>query len=123
MRDADGHPRFLHTAAGIIPAGSILLTGTPGGTAIREPGLLRKAEIFLRGGLSLAGARRVFIEDAERDIADSDYLQAGERVDSWVEFLGRQRWQVVVARDREPYGISSTAACGPGISIRPVSSP
>ena len=37
MRDASGEPRFVHNAKGVIPAGSIILTGTPGGTAIREP--------------------------------------------------------------------------------------
>ena len=47
MRDAGGEPRYTHTPEGIIPAGSIILTGTPGGTAIREPGPLEKLELFL----------------------------------------------------------------------------
>jgi len=121
MRDADGNPRYLHDANGIIPAGSIILTGTPGGTAIQEPGLLQKAELFLRGGFSLEGARQIFIQDTERDIAASAYLEAGDRVESWVEYLGRQRWSVVADAERNPYGISAIGACEPGSRPQPVS--
>jgi hypothetical protein len=114
MRDAYGNPRYLHDADGVIPAGSLILTGTPAGTAIREPGLLQKAELFLRGGFSLEGARELFIQDAERDIAVTAYLETGDRVESWVEYLGRQRWSVVADVEREPYGIISAGACEPG---------
>jgi hypothetical protein len=120
MRDADGRPRFLHNAAGVIPAGSILLTGTPGGTAIREPDLLAKAELFLRGGFSIPGARRVFVEELESDIGTSLYLQPGDRVEGWVESLGRQRWPVVADTAREPYGVMATGACDPGTMPHPV---
>jgi len=121
MRDAYGNPRYLHDADGIIPAGSLILTGTPGGTAIRKPGLLHKAELFLRGGFSLEGARGIFVEDAEQDIGATAYLQTGDRVESWVEHLGRQRWSVVVDAEREPYGIDSAGACEPGSRPHPVS--
>lgn len=120
MRDAWGNPRYLHDADGIIPAGSIILSGTPGGTAIHEPGLLYKAELFLRGGLSLDAAREIFVEDAEQDIGATAYLETGDRVESWVEHLGRQRWSVVDAK-REPYGIDSAGACEPGSRPHPVS--
>jgi 2-keto-4-pentenoate hydratase/2-oxohepta-3-ene-1,7-dioic acid hydratase in catechol pathway len=121
MRDAYGNPRYLHDADGVIPAGSLILTGTPGGTAIREPGLLHKAELFLRGGFSLEAARQIFVEDAEHDIAATAYLETGDRVESWVEYLGRQRWSVVADADREPYGIDSSGDCEPGSRPHPVS--
>lgn len=122
MRDAYGKPRYLHNADGIIPAGSLILTGTPGGTAIRKPGLIYKAELFLRGGFSLDGARQVFVQDAERQIDAAAYLQDGDQVGSWVEHLGRQRWSVVADVEAEPYGASGTGACKPGSRPQPVSS-
>ena len=121
MRDAYGNPRYLHDADGVIPAGSLILTGTPGGTAIRKPGLLQKAELFLRGGFSLEAARRIFVEDAEQDIGATAYLEGGDRVESWVEYLGRQRWSVVADAERVPYGISSSGACESGSRPQPVS--
>ena len=121
MRDAYGNPRYLHDADGVIPAGSLILTGTPGGTAIREPGLGYKAELFLRGGLSQDGARRIFVEDAEHDIGTTAYLEDGDRVEGWIEYLGRQRWSVVADAEREAYGIDSTGACEPGSRPQPVS--
>jgi 2-keto-4-pentenoate hydratase/2-oxohepta-3-ene-1,7-dioic acid hydratase in catechol pathway len=120
MRDAYGNPRYLHNADGIIPAGSLILTGTPGGTAIRKPGLIYKAELFLRGGFSLDAARQVFVEDAEQGIDATAYLQDGDRVESWVEHLGRQRWSVVADVEGEPYGAVGTGACEPGSRPHPV---
>ena len=114
MRDAFGKPRYLHNADDVIPAGSLILTGTPGGTAIREPGLMYKAELFLRGGFSLDGARQVFVEDSEEQIDEAAYLQDGDRVGGWIEHLGRQRWSVAVDVDGEPYGELDTGACEPG---------
>jgi len=121
MRDAYGNPRYLHDADGVIPAGSLILTGTPGGTAIRKPGLLHKAELFLRGGFSLEGARQLFVENAEQDIGATAYLEGGDRVESWVEHLGRQRWSVEVDAERELYGIGSSGACEPSSRPHPVS--
>ena len=121
MRDARGQPRYLHNAVGVIPAGSIILTGTPGGTAIRKPGLWQKAELLVRGGFSLEGARQVFVEDSEQNVADSDYLHIGDRVESWVEFLGRQRWSVVADPEHKPYGVDGTGACESDSRPQPVS--
>ena len=121
MRDAYGNPRYLHDADGVIPAGSLILTGTPGGTAIREPGLWYKAELFLRGGFSLDAARQIFVEDAEHDIGTTAYLEGGDRVESWIEHLGRQRWSVVADAERKAYGTNSTGACEPGSRPHPLS--
>lgn len=123
MRDANGHPRYVHDADGIIPAGSIILTGTPGGTAVQEPRMLEKAELFLRGGFSLEGARKKFIEDAEQNIGDTPYLQIGDRVESWVEHLGRQRWSVVPEAGHRPYGVDSNEACPPEGRPQPLAQP
>ncbi len=113
MRDAQGHPQFLHDADGIIPAGSIILTGTPGGTAIQEPGLLERLGLFVRGGFSVEGAKRIFIRELEQQVANTAYLEPGDEVESWVQYLGRQRWQVVLDAQRKPYGINATGACSP----------
>jgi 2-keto-4-pentenoate hydratase/2-oxohepta-3-ene-1,7-dioic acid hydratase in catechol pathway len=123
MRDADLQPRFVHDARGIIPAGSIILTGTPGGTAIREPRLLEKAELFLRGGFSREGARKAFIEVAEHTVSSLPYLETGDEVESWVETLGRQRWTVSDGGELKPYGVAGSGACEPGTRPQPVSSP
>jgi 2-keto-4-pentenoate hydratase/2-oxohepta-3-ene-1,7-dioic acid hydratase in catechol pathway len=123
MRDANGHPRYVHTADGVIPAGSIILTGTPGGTAVQEPRMLEKAELFLRGGFSVDGARRKFIEDAEQNVGDTPYLQVGDRVESWVEHLGRQRWSVVPDTEAKPYGIEVMESCPPDARPQPLPQP
>jgi len=78
MRDASGAARHTHTPAGILPAGSVILTGTPGGTAIQEPGLLDKIDLFVRGGFSVSGARQRMISDSENHIEDSRYLEPGD---------------------------------------------
>jgi len=111
MRDAAGVPRYTHTPQGIIPAGSIILTGTPGGTALREPGPLQKLGLFLRGGLSLSGARQRMIRDSETAIADSRYLEPGDRVETWITRLGRQRWGVLADAAPARYGVDSSGNC------------
>lgn len=111
MRDAGGEPRYTHTAAGIIPAGSIILTGTPGGTAIREPDTLEKLVLFLRGGLSIPGARHQLILDSESHIQDSRYLEPGDLVETAITLLGRQRWRVEKGSKLNRYGTDSPGDC------------
>jgi 2-keto-4-pentenoate hydratase/2-oxohepta-3-ene-1,7-dioic acid hydratase in catechol pathway len=123
MRDADGNPRYVHDVNGVIPAGSILLTGTPGGTAIQKPGLLDKLQLFVRGGFTMEGAKQTFILDSEQNISDSAYLEAGDRVESWVQYLGRQRWPVMADTGGASYGINSMGACPPGSHPRGLSQP
>jgi 2-keto-4-pentenoate hydratase/2-oxohepta-3-ene-1,7-dioic acid hydratase in catechol pathway len=120
MRDAYGEQRFVHDANGRIPAGSIILTGTPGGTAIHEPRLIDKGALFVRGGFSPAGARRTYILDMERDAAAMGFLQTGDEVESWIDGLGRQRWEVVASERDAPYGTAGSRACEPGARPQPV---
>jgi len=112
MRDANGEPRYTHTDAGIVPAGSIILTGTPGGTAIREPDALEKLVLFLRGGLSISGARHQLIADSESRLEDSRYLEPGDLVETAITLLGQQRWRVVEGSRLNRYGIDSPGDCG-----------
>ncbi|MCD6390338.1 MAG: fumarylacetoacetate hydrolase family protein [Desulfobulbaceae bacterium] len=95
MPDAQGVPRYLHTEQGIIPAGSLLLTGTPGGTAIKSPGIWQKIRLFVTGGLSKEGARQQYVLNSEEKSDALGYLRPGDTVECWISGLGRQRWQVV----------------------------
>jgi len=119
MRDASGTPRYTHTPAGIIPAGSVILTGTPGGTAIRQPGLLEKVDLFLRGGFSLAGARQRMITDSESHIQDSRYLEPGDQVETSITLLGRQHWTVVLDETLDRYGIDAPGDCNSSVNTDP----
>ena len=111
MRDADGKPRYTQTAAGIIPAGSLVLTGTPGGTAIQAPGLLGKLDLFVRGGFSPSGARRQMIEDSEEQLQDSRYLEPGDQVETAITSLGQQQWRISRETTLDPYGIDAPGDC------------
>ena len=111
MRDADGIPRYTQTPAGIIPAGSLILTGTPGGTAIQAPGLLGKLDLFVRGGFSPTGARQQMIEDSEGDIQGSRYLEPGDLVETAISSLGQQQWRISKQTSLSPYGIDAPGDC------------
>jgi len=119
MRDASGAPRYTQTPAGIIPAGSFILTGTPGGTAIQAPGLLEKIDLFLRGGFSIAGARQLMITDSESHLKDSRYLEPGDKVETTITLLGQQRWTVTAGSALSPYGIAAPADCSTDVNIQP----
>jgi 2-keto-4-pentenoate hydratase/2-oxohepta-3-ene-1,7-dioic acid hydratase in catechol pathway len=78
----------------ILPAGSLLLTGTPGGTAIRSPRAADKLALVLRSLRYL----RWPSEDYRRHLEDHrhafGFLSRGDRVSGWITGLGRQEWQV-----------------------------
>lgn len=111
MRDAHCVPRFIHNARGIIPAGSVILAGTPAGTAIKEPGILEKAFLFVTGGSSVAGAKRRFAAESEKRVAQSSYIEAGDVVEARIDALGRQRWAVVEDASRAAYGVDVLGEC------------
>jgi 2-keto-4-pentenoate hydratase/2-oxohepta-3-ene-1,7-dioic acid hydratase in catechol pathway len=78
----------------ILPAGTLLLTGTPGGTAIRSPGLGDKVSLLLRSLRYL----RWPSEDYRRHLHEHShafgFLSRGDRVSGWITGLGRQEWEV-----------------------------
>jgi 2-keto-4-pentenoate hydratase/2-oxohepta-3-ene-1,7-dioic acid hydratase in catechol pathway len=113
MRDDGGVPRHLHDARGVVPAGSIVLTGTPGGTAVNAPDLLERLRLFVLGGFSVDGARARFVAENRGDAPRLGYLEPGERVDTRVLGLGRQRWTVAPGLPDAVHGLDGPGACGP----------
>ena len=111
MPDAWGGPRLLHDGDGRIPAGSILITGTPGGTALRRPDLMEKIRLFVEGGLTISGARAELIEEREAMAEALGFLNPGDIVETWVEALGRQRWSVIATEANEIYGVPGSGGC------------
>lgn len=94
MEDADGVRRRI-VPAKVLPAGSIVLTGTPAGTAIKAPGLLEKIKLFIDGGFSQDGAAREYVKDQVATAKTVGYLQVGDTVDQAITGLGRQVWKVI----------------------------
>lgn len=111
MRNAHGEPRYLHNGSGVIPAGSLVLTGTPGGTVARAPGILEKLFLVVTAGFSVDEARRRYIERARAERRVRGFLEPAESVESWVEHLGRQRWSIVAPTPLEPYGVAARGEC------------
>ncbi len=78
----------------VLPAGSLLLTGTPGGTAIRAPSRADQVRLVLRSVRHL----RWPSEDYRRHLEDHrhafGFLSPGDRVTGWTTGLGRQEWDV-----------------------------
>ncbi|MGI9492484.1 MAG: fumarylacetoacetate hydrolase family protein [Geminicoccaceae bacterium] len=111
MPDTNGQPRYLHDGAGRIPAGSILLTGTPSGTAIRTPYFIDKIRLFLEGGFSIDGAREEWIEENEDAANRIGFLAPGDIVETWIEQLGRQRWTVAESDLGSDNGVPGSGSC------------
>ena len=78
----------------LLPAGSIVLTGTPVGTAIEAPTAWDNARLIVRGHFSLSRARRLFAEHCVRNRDAMGYLAPGDVVEASIQYLGTQRWQV-----------------------------
>ena len=96
--DADGIPRGvvrIGDGRPMIPRGSLILTGTPGGTAIEAPGGLDRARLFMLGNLSPRAAREEFALHCVRHRLEMGFLSPGDVVDAQIDYLGRQRWVVV----------------------------
>src|SRR5262245_11919485 len=85
----------------ILPAGSLLLTGTPGGTAIRAPNFADRVRLIARSIRYL----RWPSEDYRRHLHDHrhafGFLAPGDRVSGWITGLGRQEWEVHRGRGPE----------------------
>lgn len=78
----------------IIPGGSIFLTGTPAGTAISAPGGGDRARLAMRGMMSTRRAKRLFARHCVEQRKKMGYLHVGDRVETRVQHLGCQVWEV-----------------------------
>jgi 2-keto-4-pentenoate hydratase/2-oxohepta-3-ene-1,7-dioic acid hydratase in catechol pathway len=79
----------------VLPAGSIVLTGTPDGVALKPPTTIaQKVSLVLRGLLRGRKPSAQFVAEQTRDRASLGYLKPGDRFDQWIQHLGRQRWAV-----------------------------
>jgi 2-keto-4-pentenoate hydratase/2-oxohepta-3-ene-1,7-dioic acid hydratase in catechol pathway len=100
MLDLGGTERFIYPADGLLKAGSLILTGTPGGTAIRTPGALEKLALFVTGGFTRQGAARRYLKKQLEQRAERGYLAPGDTVEAAAVIagggfgLGRQLWRV-----------------------------
>jgi 2-keto-4-pentenoate hydratase/2-oxohepta-3-ene-1,7-dioic acid hydratase in catechol pathway len=106
MPGVDGRRWPISVARGgrrVLPAGSLVLTGTPGGTAIRAPSRGDQVRLVLRSVRHL----RWPSEDYRRHLEDHrhafGFLSPGDRVSGWITGLGRQDWEV---------------RSGPGLTVR-----
>ena len=79
----------------VIPAGSLILTGTPGGTAIQSPTGMDRLRLIALGNLSMRGARAAFSAHCVRNRREMGFLSVGDRVETQIQYLGRQLWDVV----------------------------
>ncbi len=79
----------------MIPAGSLILTGTPGGTAIESPSGMDRLRLMALGNLSLRGAKQAFAAHSVRNRLEMGFLSVGDRVETRVQHLGCQIWTVV----------------------------
>lgn len=97
MRGADGRPWPIsveRSGRRILPAGSLLLTGTPGGTAIRSPRAAEQVALVLRGLRYLRWPSEGYRRHLEEHRHAFGFLSPGDRVSGWITGLGRQEWQV-----------------------------
>lgn len=98
MRGHDGrrwHVCVVREGRSIVPAGSLLLTGTPGGTAIRAPDLADRIKLVLRSGRYMRWPSESYRQHLERHAKAFGFLAPGDRVSGWITGLGRQHWEVV----------------------------
>jgi len=97
MPGPDGRPWPISVARGghrLIPAGSLLLTGTPGGTAIRAPGFADRLSLLLRGLRYLRWPSEDYSRHLHQHREAFGFLSPGDRVSGWITGLGRQEWEV-----------------------------
>lgn len=80
---------------GVIPAGSLVLTGSPRGNAFEPPRGLDRLRLMALGRLSPRGARVAFAKHCIMHRREMGFLSVGDRVEARVQYLGRQIWTVV----------------------------
>lgn len=95
--DGEDLPRGIAKVEGdrvVLPAGSVVLTGTPPGTALTRPTEDDRVRLRFLGNFSGTGARRARVAHYERHRGAMGFLSPGDRVEACVERLGCQRWVV-----------------------------
>jgi len=113
--ERDGTPRYFPLAAGangrVLPAGSIILTGTPDGIALRAPAVL---PLLLRGVAAMQGPLAQFRDEElarARSGSEGGYLASGDIVRAAIDGLGTQRFAIAAdAHVAHPCGSSDGAA-------------
>ena len=94
------YPLAVDADAPRIPAGSVLLTGTPGGVALKAPSI---AGVTLRGIANLRSPLTQFIaEETARIEQGGSYLKAGDQVVARIDGLGTQRFAIGAAGGAAP---------------------
>jgi 2-keto-4-pentenoate hydratase/2-oxohepta-3-ene-1,7-dioic acid hydratase in catechol pathway len=97
MPGIDGRRWPISVARGgrrILPAGSLLLTGTPGGTAIRAPSVTDKVSLVLSSVRHLRRPSENYRRHLEHHRHAFGFLAPGDRVSGWITGLGRQEWTI-----------------------------
>ncbi len=95
--DGAGHLRGIVREEGdrlLLPAGSVILTGTPAGTAIEAPTLWDRLRLLARANFSPAAARRRFADHCAQHREEMGFLKPGDRVQGRIQRLGTQDWVV-----------------------------
>jgi len=78
----------------VIPAGSIILTGTTEGTAIEAPTMMDRARLIALGNLSMNKAKLAFALHCVKNRKEMGFLHVGDIVETRIQHLGKQRWEV-----------------------------
>lgn len=95
--DAAGIPRGIVQNSGgrmIIPAGSLVITGTPAGTAIEAPTDMDRARLLVRASISTNRAKQLFARHCIANRKEMGFLHVGDTVETRIQYLGRQYWKV-----------------------------
>jgi 2-keto-4-pentenoate hydratase/2-oxohepta-3-ene-1,7-dioic acid hydratase in catechol pathway len=98
MADGTGVTRPLYVSRGgrrLLTAGSVVLTGTPRGTAIEAPRGLDLPTLFIRGGFTIAGAQQAWARHCTDKRRSMGFLTPGDVVEAEIQDLGRQRFSIV----------------------------
>lgn len=95
--DARGQSAKLLLDDKLVP-GDIILTGTPGGTALQVPALGGKLGLGLRALTEVRNPKSIFIE---KEYCSGRYLRDGDIVEAEIQFLGKQRNKVLESFSKE----------------------
>lgn len=94
----------------VLPRGTVVLTGTPAGTAIEAPQGIDKLRLFLLGNLSTGRARLAYAAHCVRNRREMGFLSPGDIVDAHLGTTnsGVARWD---AAGGQPVLVELPAVC------------